>query len=163
MSSLANEGEAESVAEDPWLTDPSNYYEKRRISRAHRHRHGEATDSRITIEDYAMAGPHDASKQLELQRTIDPNWVITRFEYLDESLSNLPKEVPRPAEYGFHPGIHETYASSMTKQVCTAKGLLADPPLTALNRGKGENVKEDEDDGYYQGVLNAYCDQCARI
>ena len=61
------------------------------------------------------------------------------------------------------PGISQTYAVSMTKQVCVEEGLVSDHYMSALNRGKGPDVKEDEDDPYNEGILVHYTETCESV
>ena len=58
------------------------------------------------------------------------------------------------------PGTSQTYAVSMTKQVCVEEGPVSDHYMSALNRGKGPDVKEYEDDPYNEGILVHYTETC---
>ena len=88
---------------------------------------------------------------------------MNNFGWINDGLQNLPKEIPRPAEYGLAPPKPEIFATSMAKQVVERGGFVADHFLHGLHRGKGPNVQEDENDGYWTGVLPHYIEVCDSI
>ena len=160
-TSFATEGEAELIPEETWDVEPSAYWQAKRQKGWHRH--GRASDSSFSIDQYARSGPCNSPSEIEVMRTIDPHFTIEHFGHIDDRLNNLPDWIPKPAEYGMAPSITETYAASMTKQVCENEGLVSDHFVCALNRGKGPDVKECEDDPYQEGILNHYTETCESI
>ena len=84
------------------------------------------------------------------------------FGHIEQDLSNLPDDIPKPGQFGHQPERASLYSAAAAKQV-KAGGLMADHSFSAFPRGKSENPKETPDEGWYDGAFDAYLRICVQI